>query len=72
MDRLEQFYKDTGMREAVKAFFIESLKEDAIDRVLTGEDTTGIHQAHGFIKAAFHKLDAQYQAKKEKNVNNPH
>ena len=57
---LNQFYNDEHTREAVKAFFLEQLDRLALEKVYSGEETTGIKDAKETIERAFIELKELY------------
>ncbi|OGL46466.1 MAG: hypothetical protein A2W05_07115 [Candidatus Schekmanbacteria bacterium RBG_16_38_10] len=57
---LNQFYNDEHTREAVKAFFLEQLDKLALEKVYSGEETTGIKDAKETIERAFIELKELY------------
>ncbi len=58
---LQQFYTNETMREAVKAFLIDQLKEMAIETVFDKKATAGIYEARKVIDKAFDKLIELYK-----------
>jgi hypothetical protein len=57
---LKTFYDNTFEREAVRAFFVEQLREMAADMALDGDDVTGIKDANKLVTRVFDKLDEKY------------
>ena len=57
---LKLFYDNVHEREAVRAFFVEQLREMAADMALEGEDVTGIKDANVLITRCFDTLDQRY------------
>ena len=57
---LKLFYDNVHEREAVRAFFVEQLREMAADMALEGEDVTGIKDANTLITRCFDTLDQRY------------
>ena len=57
---LKLFYDNTHEREAVRAFFVEQLREMAADMALEGDDVTGIKDANKLITRCFDTLDERY------------
>lgn len=64
---LGQFYANDPQREAVKEFFVDMLKELAVEKAFAGEDTLGIAEAKQVIDNAFVRLDQTY-GKMEKPI----
>lgn len=64
MNPLKSFYSDTNMREAVKGFFIDVLKERAVEKVFNKQAIAGVYEARKTILEAFDKLDEFYQEQK--------
>lgn len=57
---LKLFYDNVHEREAVRAFFVEQLREMAADMALEGESVTGIKDANTLITRCFDTLDQRY------------
>ena len=57
---LKLFYDNVHEREAVRAFFVEQLREMAADMALEGESVTGIKDANKLITRCFDTLDQRY------------
>ena len=57
---LKTFYDNTAEREAVRAFFVEQLRELAADLALEGCSVEGIKDANTCIVRSFDKLDELY------------
>lgn len=57
---LRNFHDNENLREAVKAFLIESLKQMAVERVFEKQSTSGIYEGKKAIEYAFNKLDEMY------------
>lgn len=57
---LKLFYDNVHEREAVRAFFVEQLREMAADMALEGDDVTGIKDANHLVTRVFDKLDEKY------------
>lgn len=67
---LHKFYIDQEMRETVKDFLVNHLKELTIKKAFAGESTEGILEAKNAISNAFKQLEDTYGPKKEnKDVN---
>jgi hypothetical protein len=60
MQLLKLFYDNKPELEAVKAFLIDCLKEQAVEKTFNGEDVSGIKDARENIERAFDKLDSIY------------
>lgn len=70
MKPLHKFYIDEEMRNAVKDFIINHLKEITIKKAFAGESTEGILEAKNTLSNAFKQLEDTYGPKKEnKDVN---
>lgn len=70
MPILHKFYIDQEMREAVKEFIINHLKDITVKKAFAGESTEGILEAKNTIQNAFKQLEDTYGPKKEtKDVN---
>lgn len=70
MNILHQFYLQQEMREAVKEFIINHLKELTINKAFAGESTDGISEAKNALQNAFKQLDDTYGVKKETKATN--
>jgi hypothetical protein len=57
---LKLFYDNIHEREAVRAFFVEQLREMAADMALDGDDVTGIKDANKLVTRCFDTLDERY------------
>ena len=57
---LKLFYDNVHEREAVRAFFVEQLREMAADMALEGESVNGIKDANTLITRCFDTLDQRY------------
>lgn len=57
---LKLFYDNVHEREAVRAFFVEQLREMAADMALEGESVEGIKDANTLITRCFDTLDQRY------------
>ena len=57
---LKLFYDNIHEREAVRAFFVEQLREMAADKALDGDDVTGIKDANKLVTRCFDTLDERY------------
>lgn len=62
-DLLQLFWQDEHTRDAVKAFQIAMLEEDAIKRVFKEEDVSGLPEAKKLIEASFKRLDEVFKQK---------
>lgn len=70
MHILHKFYIDQEMRETVKEFFLNQLKEITVKKAFNGESTEGILEAKNALQNAFKQLEDTYGPKKEtKDVN---
>ena len=65
MNPLQQFQLNETLREAVKSFMIETLKELAVERVMAQKDVEGIYEAQEVIDNTFNKLEELYAEKKK-------
>jgi len=67
---LHKFYIDQEMREAVKEYILNHLKDITIKKAFAGESTEGILEAKNTLQNAFKQLEDTYGPKKEtKDVN---
>jgi hypothetical protein len=57
---LKAFYGDEKMREEVRAFMVDILRELAADRAMGGESTVGIKEANECVDKTFDKLEEIY------------
>lgn len=57
MKPLHQFYIQQEIREAVKEYFLNHLKEITIKKAFNGETTEGILEAKNALQNAFKQLD---------------
>ncbi len=70
MKPLHKFYIDEEMRNTVKDFLINHLKEITIKKAFAGETTEGISEAKNAIQNAFKQLEDTFGAKQEtKDIN---
>jgi hypothetical protein len=70
MQTLHKFYIDQELRETVKEYLINHLKEITIKKAFNGETTEGILEAKNAIQNAFKQLEDTFGTKKEtKDVN---
>jgi hypothetical protein len=67
---LRQFYNTEAMRETVKAFMIEVLKERAVDKVFNKKAIAGVYEARQTIDDAFDKLEELYGVKDKPVITN--
>ncbi len=65
MNPLQQFQLNETLREAVKAFMVETLRELAVERVMAQKDVKGVYEAQEVIDNAFNKLEELYAEKKK-------
>jgi hypothetical protein len=65
MNPLQQFQLNEILREAVKAFMIEQLREMAVERVFDKKAISGIYEARKVVDATFDKLEELYAEKKK-------
>ena len=70
MNPLQLFYRNESEREAVRAFLVETLRENAADKALKGEDTKGFQDAKDAIDNMFDKLQQAYDIIKKPTNNN--
>jgi hypothetical protein len=59
-NQLHQFYIQEEMREAVKEFIMNHLKEITIRKAFAGESTEGICEAKNTLQNAFKQLSDTY------------
>lgn len=70
MKVLHKFYIDEEMRNTVKEFLLNHLKDITVKKAFAGESTEGILEAKNTIQNAFKQLEDTYGVKKEnKDVN---
>jgi len=67
MNPLKQLQENTVMREAVKAFMLDTLKELAVERVFAQKSIDGIYEAQEVVENTFNRLQELYGEKK-KNI----
>lgn len=60
---LRRFQGDTHTKEALKAYLIATIGEEAKDKAFRGEDTSHIKDAHESITKAFDNLENEYGTK---------
>ena len=65
MQPLHQFYIQEEMRNAVKEYILNHLKEITIKKAFAGESTEGICEAKNALQNAFKQLDDTYGTKVE-------
>jgi hypothetical protein len=70
MDYLNKFYVDKTMRDVVKEFLLQCLRDTAVMKSFQGDSTSGIMEARLNIESAFNKLEEMFEPKKETiNIN---
>ena len=67
---LENFYRNTFERDAVKEFMIDTLKEITVEKAFEGFPVDGIQDCRELIDTMFNKLDDIYGIIKEKPISN--
>lgn len=67
---LENFYRNSAEREAVKQFMIDYLKEMAAERAFEGKGVVGIAEANELIGKSFNRLAEIYDIIKEPVITN--
>jgi hypothetical protein len=65
MKPLHKFYIDQEIRDAVKEYLVNHLKEITIKKAFNGESTEGILEAKNAIQNAFKQLDDTFGTKQE-------
>jgi hypothetical protein len=65
MDILKVFYDNADMRETVRAFFDQQLREVAVTKVFNKEDVSGMSDAKEVLDSVFVKLEEIYATKKD-------
>lgn len=65
---LEYFYRDTETRDAVKAYFIEYLEQEALRRIFAKEDVSGIADAKNAIIESFESLASRFDPKMQRPI----
>ena len=69
---LKDFAANEVLRNEVKTFLIDFLKEQAIKKAFGGESTEHIAEANECIEGAFHHLEVLFSSKPEgKEIKNP-
>ncbi len=68
MNNLKVFHDNEVLREAVKEFMFECLKEIAVERVMKRENTVAIADAKEVIEKAFIKLEELYGEKPKPSI----
>lgn len=66
MVTLAKFYHDAVTRETVKEYLIEYLREQAVSKAFSGEDTSGLKEAKDAIDGAFLNLHRRFTPPKKK------
>lgn len=67
---LKRFYDDEHTREAVKAFFKETMDELALFKIYNREDVSGLADAEEIVETVFIKLEEEFGSQKHSNLNN--
>ena len=67
---LINFWNDKETKEAVKAYLIQHLTEEAVKRVFAKEPVEAIGEAREVIEGAFNRLDEMFEKRPEPNVEN--
>lgn len=62
---LKDFYLNEGMRNEVKTYLIDFLKEQAIEKTFNKEPTEHIAEAKEVIDKAFNNLEILFASKEE-------
>jgi hypothetical protein len=70
MNPLNSFYQNVVMRDSVKAFMIEELKEMAVEKTFAGQETKGIKEARDCLDKTFNKLGQMYGKIEEPIISN--
>jgi hypothetical protein len=70
MKELENFYRDSVMRETVKEFLIGQLKEMAVENAFEGKSVVGIQEAKNCIDKSFNTLSEMYDIIKDEVIPN--
>ena len=65
MNPLKQLQENPVMREAVKAYMLETLKELAVERVFAQKDIKGIYEAQEVVEKTFTRLQEEFGEKKK-------
>lgn len=69
MDKLlKQFYMDEHMRNAVQAFLIETLEQEALKKIMSREDVSGFADAHAILKKSFIRLQESFGEEPKPNT----
>lgn len=70
MDTLQQFYENAAMREDVKSFLIETLKQFALEELFNGGEAKDVAKALKVVENAFIKLTELYEPLKKASTAN--
>ena len=62
---LKDFFLNEVMRNDVKTYLIDSLKEQAIDKAFNREDTSAVAEAKEVLDKAFENLEILFASKQE-------
>lgn len=60
MEILKHFVENEPIKEAVKSYFNETLKEELLSKAFKGEDITGYVEAKSIIEKSFNSLEGKY------------
>ncbi|MDD4988443.1 MAG: hypothetical protein PHS68_06085 [Candidatus Izemoplasmatales bacterium] len=63
MKSLQQFFLETDTRDNVKNYLIEFLEREAVRKVFTKEDISGLADARDCIEKAFYNLEVLFGEK---------
>jgi hypothetical protein len=63
---LKAFFQDKPTQEAWANFIIETLNEDALQRIYNGEDTSAVKEAREIIEKSFKRLAELCTPKRER------
>lgn len=66
MASIEAFYRDSAMRDNVKAFLQKHLEKKALEKVFNKEDTSHIAEAREVIDEAFEAMADIFEPKPER------
>lgn len=68
MTALKQFFENKSAQKEWADFIIETLNQEALERVYKGQDTTAIKEAHHIIAKSFKKLNELFTPKPRRSA----
>lgn len=70
MDILKHFVENETLKNAVRLYFEETLKEEILNKAFNGSDITGYAEAKKILDKTFNNLEGQY-GKQNRSTQDP-